>query len=135
MSIKNTLKKKYPSELSSKSWKRLSKLLPKPKKKKGEVGRLGCSWEVIKRSDKIKGFIIIPKRWIVERTFAWLSFNRRLSKDYEKHTQNSESMIYIAMISLTLKSLEIILKRLRYLLFILFPLMGFSQGEKNIYFQ
>jgi putative transposase len=53
---------------------------------------LSWTWEVIKRSDNIKGFVVIPKRWVVERTFAWLSFNRRLSKDYEKHTQNSESM-------------------------------------------
>jgi putative transposase len=67
---------------------------------------LGWSWEVIKRSDNIKGFVLIPKRWVVERTFAWLSFNRRLSKDYEKHTKNSESMIYIAMISLMLKRLD-----------------------------
>ncbi|MDZ7899268.1 MAG: transposase [Arcicella sp.] len=67
---------------------------------------LGWSWEVVKRSDKIKGFVVIPKRWVVERTFAWLSFNRRLSKDYEKHTKNSESMIYIAMISIMLKRLD-----------------------------
>jgi putative transposase len=67
---------------------------------------LGWSWEVIKRSDNIKGFVLIPKRWVVERTFAWLSFNRRLSKDYEKHTKNSESMIYIAMISIMLKRLD-----------------------------
>lgn len=67
---------------------------------------LGWSWEVIKRSDNIKGFVLIPKRWVVERTFAWLSFNRRLSKDYEKHTKNSESMIYIAMISMMLKRLD-----------------------------
>lgn len=67
---------------------------------------LGWSWEVIKRSDNIKGFVLIPKRWVVERTFAWLSFNRRLSKDYEKHTKNSESMIYIAMIAMMLKRLD-----------------------------
>lgn len=53
---------------------------------------LTWSWQVILRKDDIKGFVVIPKRWVVERTFAWLSFNRRLSKDYEKHTQNSESM-------------------------------------------
>ncbi len=67
---------------------------------------LGWTWEVVKRSDNIKGFVVIPKRWVVERTFAWLSFNRRLSKDYEKHTQNSESMIYLAMIQLMLKRLD-----------------------------
>jgi putative transposase len=67
---------------------------------------LTWTWQVILRKDGIKGFVVIPKRWVVERTFAWLSFNRRLSKDYEKHTQNSESMIYVAMIQLMLKRLD-----------------------------
>lgn len=67
---------------------------------------LNWTWEVVKRNDDIKGFVVIPKRWVVERTFAWLSFNRRLSKDYEKHTQNSESMIYLAMIQIMLKRLD-----------------------------
>lgn len=67
---------------------------------------LHWSWIVIKRNDNIQGFVVIPKRWVVERTFAWLSFNRRLSKDYEKHTQNSESMIYLAMTQLMLKRLD-----------------------------
>jgi transposase len=60
----------------------------------------------VKRNDDIKGFVVIPKRWVVERTFAWLSFNRWLSKDYEKHTPNRESMIYLAMIQLMLKRLD-----------------------------
>ena len=67
---------------------------------------LKWTWQVVMRNDDIKGFVVIPKRWVVERTFAWLSFNRRLSKDYEKHTQNSESMIYLAMIQLMLKRLN-----------------------------
>jgi putative transposase len=67
---------------------------------------LKWTWQVVKRNDDIKGFVVIPKRWVVERTFAWLSFNRRLSKDYEKQTQNSESMIYLAMIQLLLKRLN-----------------------------
>jgi putative transposase len=62
-------------------------------------------WQIVKRSDDRKGFKILPKRWIVERTFAWLSFNRRLSKDYEKLTRNSESIIYIAMLPIMLKKL------------------------------
>lgn len=62
-------------------------------------------WRIVKRSDQVEGFKILPKRWIVERTFAWLSFNRRLSKDYEKLTRNSESVIYIAMLPLMLKKL------------------------------
>ena len=55
-------------------------------------------------SEKIKdGFAVIQKRWIVERTFAWLNGNRRLSKDYEKTTCSSESQILIANISRNLK--------------------------------
>ena len=45
--------------------------------------RLGREVEVVKRSDDIKGFEVLPKRWIVERTFGWLGRYRRLSKDYE----------------------------------------------------
>ncbi len=67
---------------------------------------LKWTWEVVKRNDDVKGFVVIPKRWVVERTFAWLSFNRRLAKDYEKQTQNRESMIYLAMIQLMLKRLN-----------------------------
>ena len=55
-------------------------------------------------SEKIKdSFAVIPKRWVVERTFAWLNGNRRLSKDYEKTTCSSESQILIANISRILK--------------------------------
>lgn len=47
-----------------------------------------------------KGFVVLPKRWIVERTFAWIARYRRHSKDYERNPETSEAMIYIAMISL-----------------------------------
>ena len=50
-----------------------------------------------------KGFQILPKRWIVERTFSWFGWYRRLSVDYERKTKHSENMIYIAMIQLMLK--------------------------------
>ncbi len=49
---------------------------------------------------KAKGFVVLPKRWIVERTFAWISRCRRNSKDYERTTETSETMIYITMIAL-----------------------------------
>ena len=52
------------------------------------------------------GFVPLPKRWIVERTFAWLGRYRRLSKDYEYHPRNSETMIYIAMINLMVHRLK-----------------------------
>jgi putative transposase len=58
--------------------------------------------EIVKRSDKAKGFELLPHRWIVERTFAWLGRYRRLSKDYEVFTETSEAMIRLAMIRLML---------------------------------
>lgn len=61
--------------------------------------------EIVKRSDDIKGFSVLPRRWVVERTFSWLYRCRRLSKDYEKLTVTSESMVYIAMIRLMLRRL------------------------------
>ena len=66
----------------------------------------GWLWEVVKRSDKLTGFVLLPRRWVVERSFAWLSFNRRLSKDYEKLPRNSESALYIAMLLIMLRRLE-----------------------------
>jgi putative transposase len=49
-----------------------------------------------------EGFEVLPKRWIVERTFSWLIRNRRLSKDYERRAQTSETLIEVAMIRLLL---------------------------------
>ena len=59
-------------------------------------------FEMVKRTDKMKGFVVLPRRWVVERTFAWLSFNRRMSKDYERLPATSETFIYISMIKLML---------------------------------
>ena len=64
---------------------------------------VGWVWEVIKRPEAVKGFVLLPRRWVVERTFAWLSFCRRLSKDYEVKPCCSEGMIYLAMIAITAK--------------------------------
>jgi len=58
--------------------------------------------EIVKRSDETKAFKVLPKRWIVERTFGWLSKYRRLSKDYETATESSVAMIQIAMTRLML---------------------------------
>jgi putative transposase len=67
-----------------------------------------CGWElpVIKRTDNTTGFKRLPKRWVVERTFAGLGRYRRLSKDYEKLTDTSEAMIQMAMIHIMLRRLE-----------------------------
>lgn len=61
--------------------------------------------EIVKRSAGQKSFQALPHRWIVERTFAWLSFNRRMSKDYEYLPETSEAFIRIAMIKLMLARL------------------------------
>jgi putative transposase len=62
--------------------------------------------ELIKRSDQAKGFVLLPKRWVVERTFGWFGKYRRLSKDYEYLTASSEAMIYVAMIHLMVRRIE-----------------------------
>lgn len=56
--------------------------------------------EVIKRSDAAKGFVLLPRRWVVERTFAWLNRNRRLAKDFEAGTESAEAWLYIASVKL-----------------------------------
>ena len=64
---------------------------------------LDATLEVVKREKGQKGFKVQPKRWVVERTFAWLGNYRRLSKDYERLLHNSEGMIYLASIKTMLK--------------------------------
>lgn len=64
-----------------------------------------CELEIVRRTDRAKGFEVLPKRWIVERTFGWLNRYRRLSKDYELRPQTTENFIYLAMINLMLHRL------------------------------
>jgi putative transposase len=66
-----------------------------------------CRWvlEVVKRNDDVKGFKLLPKRWVVERTFSWWSNYGRLSKHYECWDETGETMIYLAMIHLMLRRL------------------------------
>jgi putative transposase len=66
----------------------------------------GWKLEIVKREPGSKGFTVLPKRWVVERTFAWLGRNRRLSKDYERLTTTSEAWIHLAMIRLMLRRLR-----------------------------
>jgi len=61
--------------------------------------------EIVKRPEGMKGFLVLARRWVVERTFAWLSFHRRLSKDYEYLPETSEAFIRIAMTRLMLARL------------------------------
>ena len=58
------------------------------------------TWTVVLRTDDHKGFKVLPRRWVVERTFAWINQSRRLNKDYEKLNKNSQSICYIAMLKL-----------------------------------
>lgn len=65
----------------------------------------GWILQTVLRPVGVKGFVVLPKRWIVERTFAWISRSRRNSKDYERKPENSEAMIYLTMIALMSKRL------------------------------
>lgn len=69
------------------------------------AGTFGWMLQTVLRPVGVKGFVVLPKRWIVERTFAWLARYRRHSKDYEKTTASSEAFTYIAMINLMSKRL------------------------------
>jgi len=68
--------------------------------------RFGWMLSIVLRSDKSTNFQVLPKRWVVERTFSWFESYRRLSKDYEYHTDTSETMIQLAMIKLMLNRLD-----------------------------
>ena len=66
-----------------------------------------CGWrlEIVSRPPDARGFVVVPRRWAVERTFAWLLRNRRLSKDYEELAETTEAWVYLAMIHLMLRRL------------------------------
>ena len=61
--------------------------------------------EIIKRSDTAKGFEVLPRRWVVERTFAWLGRCRRLAKDWERSIESSTAWALLASIRLTTRRL------------------------------
>jgi putative transposase len=65
----------------------------------------GWKLEIVEKPKAQSGFQVLPKRWIVERTFAWLVRQRRLARDYERLPETSESLIYIAMIRLMARRL------------------------------
>lgn len=65
------------------------------------------SWvlEIVKRNDDVSGFKVLPRRWVVERTYGWLNNYRRLSKDYEELPETSEAVIYAAMVHIMVRRL------------------------------
>ena len=68
-------------------------------KLKGALQKIGkFKLEIVKRSDRAKGFVLLPRRWVVERTFAWLNRSRRLAKDFEHSIASAEAWIFIASI-------------------------------------
>ena len=70
------------------------------------VSRTGA-WklEIVKRSDAAQGFEVLPKRWIVERTFAWISRCRRLARDFERYARTTVAFVRLAMIRIMLRRL------------------------------
>ena len=68
--------------------------------------KYGLEVEVVKRSDEAEGFELLPQRWIVERSFGWMNYYRRLSKDYEGHCHLSRSWMLWAMINKMINTLE-----------------------------
>ena len=122
--------RRYASDLTDREWALIEPFMPPPRR----IGRprqtdlreivnavlymasTGCQWrmlpkgfpptlEIVKRSDTAKGFEVLPRRWVVERTFAWLGRCRRLAKDWEKSIASSEAWINIAHIRLTTRRL------------------------------
>jgi transposase len=59
--------------------------------------------QIVKRSDDMKGFVVLPRRWVVERTFSWFGRNRRLAKDFENLAATVAAFLAIASIQLTLR--------------------------------
>ena len=69
--------------------------------------RIQFNWtlEIVKRTEE-HTFKVLPKRWIVERTFAWLSFHRRMSKDYERLPESGMAFIQLSMIRLMINRIS-----------------------------
>ena len=61
--------------------------------------KLALTLEIVKRTDDMHGFVVLPRRWVAERTFAWLMHSRRLARDYETLPASSEAMIRWSMVT------------------------------------
>ncbi len=68
-------------------------------------GQGGWELDIVERDKEAKGFEVVAKRWIVERTLGWLRRDRRLARDYERKVQTSETLVKVAMIRLILRRL------------------------------
>ena len=70
------------------------------------LSRLG-KWtiEIVKRSDAARGFVLLPRRWVVERTLAWLNRNRHLAKDFEATIKSAQTWLMIASVKLLTRRL------------------------------
>jgi putative transposase len=72
----------------------------------GKCAEIGTwSIEIIKRSDTAKGFVLLPRRWVVERTLAWLNRNRRLAKDFERTIESATAWLFLASVQLLTRKL------------------------------
>ncbi len=67
--------------------------------------KLDWKLSIVEKEEGQKGFVLLPRRWVVERTFSWLNRQRRLTKDFERLPQSSEAFIYVAMIRLMVRNL------------------------------
>ena len=73
-------------------------------KLQGELAKLGkWTMEIVKRSDAAKGFVLLPRRWVVERSIAWLNRNRRLAKDFEATIESATTWLYVASVKLMVR--------------------------------
>lgn len=75
-------------------------------KLRGAMQKIGkFTMEIVKRSDSAKGFEVLPRRWVVERTFAWLGRCRRLAKDFERSIESAQAWVFIANIRMLTRRL------------------------------
>jgi transposase len=88
----------YETDLTKAQWTFLQPMLPPPSK----MGRPPTDR---RRVLNAKGFTVLPKRWIVERTFGWFMRHRRLVRDYERTTSSAEAWIHLVMIRIQLRGL------------------------------
>jgi putative transposase len=88
-------------------------IVSKPRKPAPEEVMMAWAREWAKEGVKVnwqklmppQGFVVLPRRWVVERTFSWIDQNRRMSKDYERLTATSEAFIYVAMVRVMVRRL------------------------------